>query len=469
MKILHRHILLGHIGPFLFGFFTVIFVFLLQFLTRTLDRFVGKGLELTVIVELILLQIAWMVVLAAPMGVLIACLMAFGKMTNDLEITAMRAGGISLWKLMYPVLIAGAILTVLVERFGNVVLPEANHQAKVLMMDISRKKPSFGLQENVFSNMVYGYSILARKTSEITSDIGGVTIYDYTRPQSETVITAETGKFEYSSDFRYLIMTLYNGEMHEIDKNTRKEYRRVEFEKHKVLLDATGFGFQRSDESTVSRGDRELSASTMLGICDSLQAQIDSRKQRIAQSSTTLLERVLAGTPFQSLDSLRVGDSLAIGEAQNSLSDTLFYLASIPKTSQIEMIDMATALGRTVQNETSNSLFSIRNDVEMQRKYMVEVHKKFSIPFACFCFVLVGVPLGVLAKRGGFGIGAGLSLAFFLMYWAFLISGEKLADRAIVPPSVAMWAGNAVLIVIGAGLFWAVSGTGFRWLTGGGR
>jgi lipopolysaccharide export system permease protein len=460
--------LLAHIGPFFFGFFTVIFVFLLQFLTRTLDRLVGKGLELTVIIELILLQIAWMVVLAAPMGVLIACLMAFGKMTNDLEITAMRAGGISLGRLMYPVLIAGAILTVLVERFGNVVLPEANHQAKVLMMDISRKKPSFGLQENVFSNMIYGYSILARKTSETTSDIGGVTIYDYTRPQTETVITAETGKFEYSSDFRYLIMTLYNGEMHEIDKNTRKEYRRVEFQKHKVLLDASGFGFQRSDESTVSRGDRELSASTMLGICDSLQAQIDARKQRIAQSSTTLLERILAGTPFQALDSLKFADSLST-HTQPYPTDTLFYLSSIPKTSQIEMIDMATSLGRTVQNETSNSLFSIRNDLEMQRKYMVEVHKKFSIPFACFCFVLVGVPLGVLAKRGGFGIGAGLSLAFFLMYWAFLISGEKLADRGIVSPSVAMWAGNAVLILIGAGLFIAVSGTRVRWLTGGGR
>jgi lipopolysaccharide export system permease protein len=468
MKILHRHILLAHIGPFFFGFFTVIFVFLLQFLTRTLDRLVGKGLELTVIIELILLQIAWMVVLAAPMGVLIACLMAFGKMTNDLEITAMRAGGISLWRLMYPVLIAGAILTLLVERFGNVVLPEANHQAKVLMMDISRKKPSFGLQENVFSNMIYGYSILARKTSETTSDIGGVTIYDYTRPQTETVITAETGKFEYSSDFRYLIMTLYNGEMHEIDKNTRKEYRRVEFQKHKVLLDASGFGFQRSDESTVSRGDRELSASTMLGICDSLQAQIDARKQRIAQSSTTLFERILAGTPFQALDSLKFADSLST-HTQPYPTDTLFYLSSIPKTSQIEMIDMATSLGRTVQNETSNSLFSIRNDLEMQRKYMVEVHKKFSIPFACFCFVLVGVPLGVLAKRGGFGIGAGLSLAFFLMYWAFLISGEKLADRGIVSPSVAMWAGNAVLILIGAGLFIAVSGTRVRWLTGGGR
>jgi lipopolysaccharide export system permease protein len=468
MKILHRHILLAHIGPFFFGFFTVIFVFLLQFLTRTLDRLVGKGLELTVIIELILLQIAWMVVLAAPMGVLIACLMAFGKMTNDLEITAMRAGGISLGRLMYPVLIAGAILTVLVERFGNVVLPEANHQAKVLMMDISRKKPSFGLQENVFSNMIYGYSILARKTSETTSDIGGVTIYDYTRPQTETIITAETGKFEYSSDFRYLIMTLYNGEMHEIDKNTRKEYRRVEFQKHKVLLDASGFGFQRSDESTVSRGDRELSASTMLGICDSLQAQIDARKQRIAQSSTTLLERILAGTPFQALDSLKFADSLST-HTQPYPTDTLFYLSSIPKTSQIEMIDMATSLGRTVQNETSNSLFSIRNDLEMQRKYMVEVHKKFSIPFACFCFVLVGVPLGVLAKRGGFGVGAGLSLAFFLMYWAFLISGEKLADRGIVSPSVAMWAGNAVLILIGAGLFIAVSGTRVRWLTGGGR
>lgn len=467
MKILHRHILLAHIGPFFFGFFTVIFVFLLQFLTRTLDRFVGKGLEVTVIIELIVLQIAWMVVLAAPMGVLIACLMAFGKMTNDLEITAMRAGGISLWRLMYPVLIAGAILTVLVERFGNVVLPEANHQAKVLMIDISRKKPSFGLQESVFSNLIYGYSILARKTSETTSDIGGVTIYDYTRPQSETVITAETGKFEYSSDYRYLIMTLYNGEMHEVDKNTRKEYRRVEFEKHKILLDASGFGFQRSDESSVSRGDRELSASTMLGICDSIQAKIDSTKNRIANATSETWSLLFGGT------SLRA-DSLALDFSQETAdatvrADTLSYLRAIPSSEYTNTIDRATAIARNLQIQTSNALFSIRNDAEMQRKYLVEVHKKFSIPFACFCFVLVGVPLGVLAKRGGFGIGAGLSLAFFLMYWAFLISGEKLADRAIVPPAVAMWAGNVMLILIGTGLFLAVSGTSFRWLTGSGR
>lgn len=465
MKILHRHILLAHIGPFFFGFFTVIFVFLLQFLTRTLDRFVGKGLDITVIIELIVLQIAWMVVLAAPMGVLIACLMAFGKMTNELEITAMRAGGISLWRLMYPVLIASAILTVLVERFGNAVLPEANHQAKVLMIDISRKKPSFGLQENVFSNLIYGYSILARKTSETTSDISGVTIYDYTRPQSEVVITAETGKFEYSSDFRYLIMTLYDGEMHEVDKNTRKQYRRVEFQKHKVLLDASGFGFQRSDESAVSRGDRELSASTMLGICDSLQAQIDSTKRRLAHATDDMFARLFSGTSLQ-VDSLVLND---IQKTNPTPADTLAYLHALPASEYTNTVDRASAMARNLQTQTSNALFSIRNDQETQRKYMVEVHKKFSIPFACFCFVLVGVPLGVLAKRGGFGIGAGLSLAFFLMYWAFLISGEKLADRAIVSPSVAMWAGNVVLILIGAGLFFAVSGTSFRWLTGSGR
>lgn len=467
MKILHRHILLAHIGPFFFGFFTVIFVFLLQFLTRTLDRLVGKGLELTVIVELIVLQIAWMVVLAAPMGVLIACLMAFGKMTNDLEITAMRAGGISLWRLMYPVLIAGAILTVLVERFGNVVLPEANHRAKVLMMDISRKKPSFGLQENVFSNLIYGYSILARKTSETTSDIGGVTIYDYTRPQNETVITAETGKFEYSSDYRYLIMTLYDGEMHEVDKNARKEYRRVEFQKHKVLLDATGFGFERSDESAVSRGDRELSAATMLAICDSLQAQIDSSKARLERDARHHFARLLSGTGVETLDSLAF-DAPSRPDAPIR-ADSSFYLASIPPSERFNAIDLAVALARSPQSQTSNALFSIRNDDETRRKYMVEVHKKYSIPFACFCFALVGVPLGVLAKRGGFGIGAGLSLAFFLLYWAFLISGEKLADRAIVSPAVAMWSGNVALILIGAWLFYAVSGAGFRWLKGSGR
>jgi lipopolysaccharide export system permease protein len=107
---------------------------------------------------------------------------------------------------------------------------------------------------------------------------------------------------------------------------------------------------------------------------------------------------------------------------------------------------------------TSSTLYTMDNHQDAMSAYMVEVHKKYALPFACFFFVLVGVPLGVLTKRGGFGVGAGLSLIFFLLYWVFLIGGEKLADRRLISPLVAMWSGNVVVLLIGLLLLLRASG-----------
>jgi lipopolysaccharide export system permease protein len=480
-RILTKYVLKEHIGPFLFGFITVIFVFLVQFLTRTLDKLVGKGLDTGVIVELILLQIAWMVVLAAPMAVLISTLMTFGNLTNALEMTAMRAGGISVVRIMLPVLAAGLTLAWLTERFGNVALPEANHRAKVLMMDVSRQKPSFGLKDGVFSDMMYGYSILVNKTFEQSPGLKGITIYDYTDAGKTAVVVADSGFMEFSRDGRYLLMTLVNGEMHETDKETQKSYRKVNFMYHKVLFDATGYGFERSDESAVSRGDRELSADDMLYIVDSLSYQLNIARENRLRDMTQHIELLTLPQSLLMPDGVRLK---AVISEQPSLSsradsvlqtlvqpdatppaDSLGYLRHVAIDRRDAAADQALTVLRNNMSLISNHLYRIGNYENNVSSYMVEVHKKYALPFACFFFVLVGVPLGVMAKRGGFGIGAGLSLLFFLVYWAFLIGGEKLADRAIMPPSIAMWLGNIVIFFVGIVLVAIVSGVNFSGLT----
>lgn len=455
MNILSRYILKSHIGPFLFGFITVIFVFTMQFLTRYLDRLVGKGLEFGVIIELIILQIAWMVVLAAPMAVLISTLMSFGNLTNSMEMTAIRASGISLFKIMTPVLIAAAIVAILVERFNNIILPEANHEAKVLLMDISKTKPSFGLEENVFSDMIYGYTILARHTDEKTSNISGVTIYDNSNNQRQVVITAESGSFEFTKDSRYLIMTLKNGEMHELVTPGRLSYRKIRFGKHKVVFESTGFGFERSDESSVSRSDREMSAKAMLQICDSLGSRTEVYRQNAKVSLDKRTKEIFQDTVarFSSVPTAPV--------ASLSPEDSIGILRNIAPSRRSKVVDRSIYIARTVLNEVQTQTFNIENNESSKSKYLVEVHKKYSIPFACLFFALVGVPLGVLAKRGGFGVGAGLSLFFFLLYWAFLIGGEKLADRGMVGPGLAMWMGNIVLIILGSVMLFIVTGGRF--------
>ncbi|MFN3385649.1 MAG: LptF/LptG family permease [Candidatus Thermochlorobacter sp.] len=480
MKILTKYILKQHIPPFIFAFSTVIFIFTVQFLTRTLDRLVGKGLSIATIAELVVLQMAWMVVLAAPMASLVATLMTFGNLSSTLEMTAIRAGGISLGRILLPVLVAGLILTYLAERFGNVVLPEANHRAKVLMMDISRQKPAFALKDNVFSDMIYGYSILARKTVDTTSKLYGITIYDYSQPNSTAIITADSAEMEFSSDGNHLLMTLYQGEMHDIDRNTRQSYRRVSFYVHRVLFEATGYGFERSDESAVSRGDRELSASDMLAICDSLLTQIAIAEKNYQKAlfahvqelvlpksmlqPDTLLSQQLSETNRWSpeIDSLLA--MLAQTPAAPMALDSMGYIRRVEGARREASMDYAITTLRNQMTATSGNLYTIDNQQNAVSTYMVEVQKKYALPFACFFFVLVGVPLGVLTKRGGFGVGAGLSLIFFLLYWIFLIGGEKLADRRLLSPAVAMWSGNAVILLIGLFLLMRASGvTLLKW------
>jgi lipopolysaccharide export system permease protein len=146
------YILRAHGGPFFTALSVVMFVFLLQFLMRFIDKLVGKGLDPWTVIQLIALNLAWMVVLALPMACLVATLMAFGSLSSSNEITAMRSAGVSFLRMVFPVIVFGALVAFLDLRFNNDVLPDANHLAKNLAQDIQRKKPSFSVIPGEFSD-----------------------------------------------------------------------------------------------------------------------------------------------------------------------------------------------------------------------------------------------------------------------------------------------------------------------------
>ena len=294
MILLWRHILRAHIAPFLFSTSVLTFIFLLQFIMQKLDQLAGKGLSAGVIIELIVMNLAWMVVLAVPMAVLVATLMAFGTMASTNEITAMRASGMSLYRMITPVFITAVLVCILLVQFNNEVLPDANHRAKILLTDIYRKKPTFSLMPGLFSQDISGYSILVRKTFEQSNDLEGVTIFDYTNTALTTTVSAQTGTISFSPDYRKLIMDLRNGEIHEINNQTFEQYRTIKFEKHRIAMNADGFEFQRSAEAMFSRGDRELSAQAMQQIVDSLSALQQQSMDRIATLQRQDLDRIFS-------------------------------------------------------------------------------------------------------------------------------------------------------------------------------
>ncbi len=381
----------------------------------------GKGLGIFVILKLIAFNLAWMVVLVVPMSTLVATLMAFGNMSQNNEITIIKSSGTSLYKMMRAPLFASIVVGYLLLLFNNDVLPDANHQAKILMQDISRQKPTLSLEPGVFSQEVSNYAILAREINQKTNELRDVTIYDYSDPKEIKVVTAEKGKIFFSKDQTKLIMNLENGEIHENDVSKTNLYRRVRFDRHRIAMDGAQFTFQQSALGS-PRGERELSASAMGEIVDSLKVSEKQYRNDLAQQAIKYFYLDSSGT---------VGVN-----PTNTHGEKFVYSRLLDK----------------LRNE-KNTIVSRYKRLEAKKneinKYEVEIYKKYALPAACIVFVLIGAPLGTMTRKGGFGVAASISLFFFLIYWAFLIGGEKFADRDIFSAFWGMWSANILLTIAG--------------------
>ncbi|MDE3057944.1 MAG: LptF/LptG family permease, partial [Bacteroidota bacterium] len=308
--------------------------------------------------------------------------------------------------------------------FNNKVLPEANHRLKTLMMDIRRKKPTFTLVPGLFSQDMPGYSILVRKTFANSNDLEGVIIYDYTDPNKNVMISARHGVLSFSPDYRNLIMDLYDGEIHQLNTTDFRTYRIIKFQRQRLVTKAEGFDFERSSENAFSRGQRELSAGEMRYIVDSLRTEKAAIQKHIRLLNDELTDELLRGSvPPQSPD-IAVWNQINL---YTTISSRMMMFRNMLDMEYFNLLDKETGI----------------------REYMVEIHKKYSIPVACLVFVLVGAPLGVMTRRSGFGMAGSLSLGFFLLYWASLIGGEKLADREYIQPWLGMWIANIVIGAVG--------------------
>ncbi|MFI5251718.1 MAG: LptF/LptG family permease [Bacteroidota bacterium] len=420
----YRHILRAHIGPFTFSFITIMFIFLLQYVMKYIDQFVGKGLSGWVIAELMVLNLAWMVVLAVPMSVLVATLMAFGGMSSTNEITAMKASGMSLYRMMAPVVLAAVLLTYGMIQFNNDVLPEANHMAKTLLIDIRQKKPTLTIVPGLFNDDISGYSILVRKRYEQSNDLEGITIYDYTNPNLNVVITGDRGRVSFTPDYRRLIMDIQNGEIHQVEISNKNTYQRMRFVNHRIVMNVEGFDFERSDEERYGRGDRELSARTMQSFVDSIRHTNSVARNQL---------NVTASEPFNP------------SPPPPAIATPIYYQGQRQSSTQ-----RALTQANSILNYINSQVLYFKDNEDHVDAYLVEIYKKYSIPVACLVFVFIGAPLGIMARKGTFGVAATLSIGFFLLYWSCLMWGEKLAKRGMLSPWLGMWIANIILALLGA-------------------
>ena len=424
MKILYGYIFREHVGPFFFALFVIFFILIMDFIIEILQMVIGKGLNAFIILQVFALNLAWMAALAVPMAVLVSTLMAFGRLSQDNEITALKAGGVSLYRTVMPALVASVFVGLGMVAFNNQVLPEANHKARLLTADIHQKRPTVNLKENIFMDEIPGYHILIKKIHQRSSDVEDITIYDQKDRRLPRTIIAEKGKVEFTPDGNTLIFRLFNGEIHDPDEKDPHKYRRVSFDKQIIYIRHVGDKLVRT--TSQHRTDREKSAQAMLEDIRELEAKV-----RISQT------QIIKPVNFALSHAFREGKGISSKDQ--------------PPMEEKEAIEYLIKRNRNLLSQLSSEGQNIRSQKRQISSLSVEVHKKYALPAACVVFVLVGAPLGIMARKGGMAVGLGLSLGFFVLYWAFLIGGEELADRQLIPAFWAMWSAN--ILIGGTGIY----------------
>lgn len=454
VKKLDKFVLKSFTGPLVLTFFIVLIILILQFLWMYVDELAGKGLELKVLAELIYHFSLTFVPMALPLAILLASLMTFGNMGEYSELTALKASGISLQRIMRPLIFVLSFLALISFFFSNNVLPYATEKARTLLFDIRRKKPDINIQAGTFYNGVPDYSIKVAEKDPETGRMDNLIIYDHTgRRGNVSVLTADSGYMKTTEDETGLIMTLYNGySFNELEEKkaginyrsypSRKDY----FETRTLIIPLTGFDLERSEEGLFQTREWNKNITQLTFIIDSLNERYTERVENhltefnntkilyeknnpqrfttIREQTPDTVQKIEKFDPYQVLEALPAGEKRsAITKAIENLKDAELYL--------------------TTQNE------SLYYEIRGIKKYEVEWHKKLTLSFACLVFFFIGAPLGAIIRKGGLGTPAVISIFFFVIYYVISISAQKLVEENVVGTIAGMWAASYILLPIG--------------------
>ncbi len=441
LGVLTRYMIRVHLGPFLFALATITGLIFLNSVAQRMEGLLGKGLPWSVLGEFLLLSLPHTLALSIPMAVLVAVLYAFTELTASNEITALSSGGVRPLRMMLPVLAMGAVATATMLYFNDAVLPEANHRLKNLMVDIGRKSPTLELREQVVNeirteNGRQTYFLTAQEIDPVTSVMQDVTIFDANDPVRRRTTHAARGVMSFNEGRTDLFLTLFDGQVREVQGDRRGGFQRVHFQKQVVPLRGVGDELERRLGGT-DRSDREMSFAMLL-------EEADRRRETIRQVGETSRER--------SLTAVR----LALGreaEADSALLNAYRYRqprgASVVDEEGMTTLLAQDPVTRAMDADVRTHLTRLESGQEAVNRVLVEFHKKWAIAFACLVFALMAPPLALRFPRGGVGLVVAGSTVIFAIYWVGLIGGESLADRRLGDPLLTMWIPNLVFLAAG--------------------
>ena len=479
----------------------------MQFLWKYIDDLAGKGLEWTVILELIVYASARLVPMALPLAVLLSSIMTFGNFGENFELTAIKSAGISLQRFMLPLIYFIIIINIGAFFYSNHIIPYTNLKTVALIYDVKNQKPELQLKAGMFYNGIDGYSIKIGKKNHKTNLLEEIMIYDHTKNKENIQVTvADSGYMRMTADERNLILTLYNGYSYEeVEENKRRKkekvypHQRHKFEKQTVMIDLSGLSFERSDEDLWKNNFQMLSLDQLELAEDSLNNQFNeqiinftsqlkrsnyfknellytkdvkkfnhSKKSDINKITKKIIsdEKIKNSRPQRipikkntpksnSINDTSIADTIEQVEIKDSTNqqklffhpDSLFK--SITLNQKKEAIANALTYARSTQNQINNSKKQFDYKGERIRRHQIEWHRKFTLSFACLVFFFIGAPFGAIIRKGGFGTPVVASILLFILYYMLSISGEKFVRQGVLPAYIGMWLSSFVLGPLG--------------------
>jgi len=441
-------------------FFIAIFVLLMQFLWKYIDELVGKGLDWRIIGELLLYSTAGFVPMALPLAILLASLMTFGNLGENYELTAIKAAGISLSRVLFPLLIFILFLSTAEFVFANRVIPYTTLKAATLLYDVRHKRPELNLKAGEFNNEVEGYSIRIDRKNIENKMMYGFMIYDHSAHRGNVSVTlADSARMEITKDRRYLILNLFNGSSYQEVTEKKKGYaeshpfQRDTFMEKNLIVELEGFTLERTDEGIFRKNHQMLNLSQLTSTIDSLNKNYSNKTNELTYRiiNSDLAKREIKDTSLHKTIVKNLGwEKYSIVPAKNDSTDALKFFEAYDNTIKYATLETAINQANMTYKQIESNKEELKSNQRWMNRYEVEWHRKFTLAFACFIFFFIGAPLGAIIRKGGLGMPVVISVIFFIVYYVISLTGEKFLRESILPGYIGMWISSYVLLPLGA-------------------
>lgn len=441
VKKLDKLIIKAFLGPFIATFFVTLFVLIMQFLWKYIDDLVGKGLETTVILQLLLYTTTSLVPLALPLAVLLSSIMTFGNLGESFELVAIKSAGISLLRFIRPLLIVCMGIALFAFLFSNYVIPVANLKSKSLLWRITNSKPAFNIKPGVFYTEINGYTIKVASKDPDNKTIHQVMIYDQNGGGGYDNLTmAEKGVMQISDDKRFLYFILENGWRYEERSNgtstEKNQLVRQGFKRYKKAFDLSEFALNSTDEENFKDNQQMLNVRQLDIAIDSLQKVEKGYQQRVnAYVSSRYGFYRWKDTGWMEQPPALKADS---------------FMQIIPEKDRRYTLDRAEQSIREAQTNIGSLASEFKEQHGKVLLHKVEWQRKFTLAFACVVLFLIGAPLGSIIRKGGLGTPLVFAVIFFVVFNIFFMIGEKMARGGVMMTWSGMWLSNIVLMPIAA-------------------